>query len=177
LKGSKTEQNLQNAFAGESQARNKYTYFASQARKDGYLQISKIFEETASNEEEHAKIWFKLLQGGSIAETAINLAAAAKGEYEERMSMYPRFAKDAEEEGFRDIAFLFRSVAEIEKAHEARYKKLLEDVTAQSVFQKSEKVVWICGKGGYTGEGATAPSLCPVCKHSQAYFKIQSCAY
>ncbi|MDR2417013.1 MAG: rubrerythrin family protein [Holosporales bacterium] len=176
LKGSKTERNLQNAFAGESQARNRYTYFASQAKKEGYAQIGKIFEETAQNEKEHAKVWFKLLNGGSVGDTATNLAAAARGEHDEWTSMYPQYAKEAEEEGFHDVAFLFRAIAEIEKAHEARYKKLFEDVKEHKVFQKGEKVLWTCSNCGYAAEGEAAPDLCPVCSHARAFFEV-TCSY
>jgi rubrerythrin len=177
LKGSKTERNLQSAFTGESQARNRYTYFASQAKKEGYAQISKIFEETASNEKEHAKIWFKLLNGGSVGDTMENLAAAAQGEHDEWDSMYPRFAKEAEEEGFNDIAFLFKAVAQIERAHEMRYRKLLENLKTHRVFQKDGKVVWVCSVCGHTTEGDAAPGTCPVCQHGQAFFEIKACNY
>jgi rubrerythrin len=173
LKGSKTERNLQNAFATESQACNRYTYFSSQAKKDGYVQIAKIFEETAQNEKEHAKIWFKLLSGGSIGDTAANLEAAARSERDGWMDTYPRYAKEAEEEGFHDIAFLFRSIVEIEKAHEARYEKLLEDIKGHKVFRKSEKVLWTCSVCGYAIEGKVSPDLCPMCKHAQAFFEAK----
>ena len=144
LKGSKTEKNLMEAFAGESQARNKYTYFASKAKKEGYVQISKIFEETANNEKEHAKIWFKLLQGGSIGTTSENLKAAAEGENYEWTDMYARFAQEAKEEGFNDIAYLFEAVAKIEKEHETRYKKLLESVMSDKVFERENEIAWEC---------------------------------
>ena len=159
------------AFAGESQARNKYTYFASQAKKDGYVQISRIFEETAGNEKEHAKIWFKLLNGGKIPDTASNLKAAADGENYEWTEMYEDFAKDAEAEGFSDIARLFRMVGEIEKQHEARYRKLLENVQNDSVFKKEEKIFWICTNCGHVHEGARPPEVCPVCSHPKSYFE------
>ena len=150
LKGSKTEANLMEAFAGESQARNKYTYYASQAKKDGYVQISKIFEETANNEKEHAKIWFKLLHGGSIGNTLDNLEDAAQGENYEWTDMYARFAKEAREEGFDDIALLFENVAKIEKEHEERYKKLWENIKNEEVFQKPEPIVWECANCGFS---------------------------
>ncbi len=170
LKGTKTEQNLWTAFAGESQARNKYTYFASAARKEGYNQIAAIFEETAGNEKEHAKMWFKLLNGIS-PDTKTNLLAAAAGEYEEWTDMYPTMAKEAEEEGFKDIARMFRQVAEIEKSHEARYKTLAQNVEDGSVFKKEEKVTWHCMNCGYIFEGTKAPEKCPVCQHPKAYFQ------
>lgn len=171
LKGTKTEQNLWTAFAGESQARNKYTYFASQAKKDGYVQISRIFEETAGNEKEHAKIWFKLLNGGKIPDTASNLKAAADGENYEWTEMYEDFAKDAEAEGFSDIARLFRMVGEIEKQHEARYRKLLENIQNDSIFKKEEKIFWICTNCGHVYEGTQPPEVCPVCSHPKSYFE------
>jgi rubrerythrin len=177
LKGSKTEQNLREAFAGESQAVSKYTYFASQAKKEGYVQIGKIFEATAGNEKEHAKIWFKLLNGGSISDTADNLKAAADGENYEWTHMYAQFAKEAEEEGFRDIAFLFKAVAEIEKNHEARYTRLLENILANKVFQKEGKVIWECSNCGYSIESKSAPELCPVCKHIKAFFELKLSNY
>ncbi len=171
LKGTKTEKNLWTAFAGESQARNKYTYFASQAKKDGYVQISRIFEETAANEKEHAKIWFKLLNGGKIPDTADNLKAAADGENYEWTEMYEDFAKDAEAEGFSDIARLFRMVGEIEKQHEARYRKLLTNIQSGSVFKKEEKIFWICTNCGHVYEGTQPPEICPVCSHPKSYFE------
>lgn len=174
LKGSKTEKNLQTAFEGESQARNKYTYFASQAKKDGYVQISKIFEETANNEKEHAKIWFKLLNGGSISDTMTNLEEAAKGENYEWTDMYAKFAKEAEDEGFKDIAALFKLVAKIEKSHEDRYLKLLENVKSGKVFKKSEKVVWECSNCGHILESDEALEICPVCKHPKSFFFMRS---
>ena len=175
LKGSKTEQNLWTAFAGESQARNKYTYFASKAKKDGYVQISKIFEETAANEKEHAEIWFKLL--GGIGTTAENLKAAAAGENYEWTDMYAKFAAEAKEEGFTKIAFLFEQVGLIEKEHVARYLKLLANVEKGEVFAKSEKVVWQCSNCGYIHEGEKAPEVCPVCAHPKAFFQIHATNY
>jgi rubrerythrin len=168
LKGSKTEQNLLAAFAGESQARNKYTYFASKAKKDGYVQISKIFEETANNEKEHAKIWFKLLNG--IGSTTDNLQAAAEGEGFEWTEMYPDFAKTAREEGFEEIAKLFEGVAAIEKLHEARYKKLLEKVKGGIVFSEDGDTIWECANCGHVVIGKKAPDVCPICNHPQSYF-------
>ena len=170
LKGTKTEQNLMTAFAGESQARNKYTYYASQAKKEGFVQISKIFEETANNEKEHAKIWFKYLHGGSIPKTIENLEDAAAGENYEWTDMYATFAKEAKDEGFDDLAVLFDMVAKIEKAHEERYRKLLESVKKDAVFVRDKKIVWECANCGHHFEGDKAPELCPVCKHPQAYF-------
>lgn len=176
LKGSKTEANLMTAFAGESQARNKYTYFASKAKKDGYVQIAKIFEETAANEKEHAEIWFKLLNDG-IGTTAENLLAAAEGENYEWVDMYAGFAKEAKEEGFDQIAFLFESVAKIEKEHEERYRTLLANVENQRVFEKEEIVVWQCSNCGHIYIGKEAPKVCPVCTHPQAYFQLQAKNY
>ena len=173
LKGSKTETNLLAAFAGESEARNKYTYFASKAKKDGYVQIAKIFEETANNEKEHAKIWFKLLNGG-IGSTAENLKAAAAGENYEWTDMYATFAKEAREEGFDDIARLFEQVAEIEKEHEARYLKLLANVENGMVFSKDGDVIWQCSNCGHVVIGKKAPEVCPVCAHPQAYFEVMA---
>ena len=170
LKGSKTEQNLMTAFAGESQARNKYTYYASQAKKEGFVQISKIFEETANNEKEHAKIWFKYLHGGSVQNTIQNLEDAAAGENYEWTDMYATFAKEAKEEGFDELAVLFEMVAKIEKAHEERYRKLLESVKQDKVFVRDKKIVWECANCGHHHEAENAPELCPVCKHPQAYF-------
>ena len=177
LKGTKTEKNLQEAFAGESQARNKYTYFASKAKKDGFEQISAIFTETAANEKEHAEIWFKLLCGGSVPGTANNLKAAAAGEHEEWTEMYKRMATDAREEGFDDIAFLFDYVGAIEKEHEERYLKLLKNVEDGSVFAKNEKSVWICRNCGHIVDGEKAPEKCPVCDHPQAYFELRAINY
>lgn len=173
LKGSKTETNLLAAFAGESEARNKYTYFASKAKKDGYVQIAKIFEETANNEKEHAKIWFKLLNGG-IGSTEENLKAAAAGENYEWTDMYATFAKEAREEGFDDIARLFEQVAEIEKEHEARYLKLLANVENGLVFSKDGDIVWQCSNCGHVVIGKKAPEICPVCAHPQAYFEVKA---
>ena len=172
LKGSKTEANLQAAFAGESQARNKYTYYASAARKEGLVQIAKLFEETARNEQEHAKIWFKLLHNG-IADTATNLEDAAAGENYEWTDMYANFAKDAKAEGFDKIAFLFEAVAKIEKEHEERYLKLLKNVKEEVVFKRSEKVEWVCDNCGHIHIGDKAPTVCPVCDHPQAHFEIR----
>jgi rubrerythrin len=175
LKGSKTEANLWTAFAGESQARNKYTYFASQAKEEGYVQISQLFEETANNEKEHAKIWFKLLKG--IGSTAENLKAAAEGENYEWTDMYDGFAKEAEEEGFIEIAALFRSVAAIEKEHEERYLQLLENLNTDRVFIREDVVIWHCTNCGHIVIGKEAPELCPVCAHPRAYFKIKDESY
>lgn len=177
LKGSKTEKNLWTAFAGESMARNKYTYYASKAKKDGYVQISQLFEETANNEKEHAKIWFKLLHGGSVAGTADNLLDAAQGENDEWTDMYPTFAKEAKEEGFDEIANLFSMVADIEKAHEERYRKLLANVEGGLVFSKDGDMVWECNNCGHIHIGKTAPEVCPVCDHPQAHFKLQAKNY
>ena len=177
LKGTKTEKNLMEAFAGESQARNKYTYFASKAKKDGYEQIAAIFEETAGNEKEHAKIWFKLLCGGSIKDTATNLKDAAAGENSEWTEMYKRMAIEAREEGFNDIAVLFDSVGAIEKEHEERYLKLLKNVQEGSVFAKKEKSVWICRNCGHIVDSENAPEACPVCAHPQAYFELRIINY
>ena len=171
LKGTKTEKNLMEAFAGESQARNKYTYYASKAKKEGFVQIAALFEETANNEKEHAKIWFKLLHDG-IATTAENLLDAAMGENYEWTDMYARFAKDAREEGFDKIAFLFEEVAKIEKQHEDRYRALLENVKSNKVFAKDNEVVWECANCGHHVKGKNAPEICPVCDHPQAYFKL-----
>ena len=173
LKGSKTETNLLAAFEGASEARNKYTYFASKAKKDGYVQIAKIFEETANNEKEHAKIWFKLLNGG-IGSTEENLKAAAAGENYEWTDMYATFAKEAREEGFDDIARLFEQVAEIEKEHEARYLKLLANVENGLVFSKDGDTVWQCSNCGHVVIVKKAPEICPVCAHPQAYFEVKA---
>ena len=174
LKGSKTEANLQTAFAGESQARNKYTYFASKAKKDGFVQIAAIFEETAKNEQEHAKIWFKLLHGGEIPSTAENLLAAAEGENYEWTDMYAEFAKVAREEGFDEIAKLFDGVAAIEKEHEERYRKLLANVKGDLVFTKEGDAVWQCSNCGHIVVGKKAPEVCPICAHPQAYFQVRA---
>ncbi len=171
LKGSKTEKNLMTAFAGESQARNKYTYFASVAKKEGYEQIAAIFEQTANNEKEHAKLWFKAL--GELGDTAANLAAAADGENYEWTDMYAQFAKDAEEEGFAKLAYQFRAVAEIEKAHEERYRALLSNVEMQQVFEKAEETMWECRNCGHLVIGKKAPEICPVCAHPKAYFEVR----
>ncbi len=173
LKGSKTEVNLQTAFAGESMARNKYTYFASKAKKDGYVQIASIFEETAANEKEHAKLWFKLLNDG-IGSTMENLEAAAEGENYEWTDMYAEFAKTAEEEGFTDIARLFKGVAAIEKEHEERYRKLLANVKGEKVFSKDGDVIWQCSNCGHICIGKKAPEVCPVCNHPQSYFQVKA---
>ena len=171
LKGTKTEKNLLEAFAGESMARNKYTYFASNAKKDGYVQIASIFEETANNEKEHAKMWFKELSG--IGNTSENLAAAADGENYEWTDMYEGFAKTAEEEGFTALAAKFRAVAAIEKAHEERYRALLKNVETAQVFEKSEVKVWECRNCGHIVVGTKAPEVCPVCAHPQSFFEIK----
>jgi len=172
LKGSKTEKNLQTAFAGESQARNKYTYFASKAKKEGYNEISRIFEETANNEKEHAKIWFKLLDG--IGTTSDNLKAAAAGENYEWTEMYADFAKEAKEEGFDKIAYLFESVGKIEKEHEARYNRLLKELDEGKVFERDGMVMWKCANCGHIHVAKSAPKVCPVCDHPQAYFFVES---
>jgi len=172
LKGSKTEANLQSAFAGESMARNKYTYFASMARKDGYEQIASLFEETANNEKEHAKIWFKLLDG--IKETDQNLLAAAQGENYEWTDMYAGFAKEARAEGFTQIAALFEGVAAIEKEHEERYRKLLENIGQDIVFSRDEDTIWKCRNCGHIVIGKKAPEICPVCGHPKAYFEVKA---
>ena len=174
LKGSKTEKNLQEAFAGESQARNKYTYFASKAKKDGYVQIQKIFEETANNEKEHAKLWFKLLHGGEIGDTLDNLKDAAEGENYEWTDMYQKFAKEAKEEGFDKIAFLFSEVAKIEKTHEERYRKLYDNIVNGKVFEKDDEVVWVCENCGHVHVGKKAPEICPVCDHPQSFFDVKA---
>ena len=172
LKGTKTEQNLMTAFAGESQARNKYTYFASVAKKEGYVQISKLFEATAANEKEHAEIWFKLL--GGIGTTAENLKAAAEGENYEWTDMYATFAKEARAEGFDEIAFLFEGVAKNEKAHEERYDKLLANVEGGLVFSREGDTIWQCSNCGHVVVGKKAPEVCPICAHPQAYFEIKA---
>lgn len=172
LKGSKTETNLMAAFAGESQARNKYTYYASKARKEGYVQIANLFEETAANEKEHAKMWFKLIHG--IGSTEENLKDAAAGENYEWTDMYATFAKEAREEGFDHIAELFEGVAAIEKEHEERYLKLLENVEKGLVFSKDGDTIWKCGNCGHIHIGKEAPQVCPVCAHPQAYFEVKA---
>lgn len=176
LKGSKTEKNLMTAFAGESQARNKYTYYASKARKDGYVQIANIFEETANNEKEHAKMWFKLLNGG-IGSTIENSKDAAAGENYEWTDMYAAFAKEAKEEGFDEIARLFEGVAAIEKEHEERYLKLLANVEGGLVFSRDEDMIWQCSNCGHVCIGKKAPEVCPVCAHPQSYFELKKNNY
>ena len=175
LKGTRTEQNLLTAFAGESQARNKYTYFASVAKKEGYEQIAAIFLETAENEKEHAKLWFKAL--GGIGTTAENLVHAAEGEYYEWTEMYDEFARVAEEEGFLALAKQFRAVAAVEKVHEERYRKLLENVETAQVFAKAGVTVWVCRNCGHIHIGEAAPKACPVCAHPQAYFEVRATNY
>ncbi|MCI5892711.1 MAG: rubrerythrin family protein [Clostridiales bacterium] len=177
LKGTRTEANLLAAFAGESQAKNKYTYYASKARKDGYIQIANIFEETANNEQEHAKIWFKLLHGGNIGETADNLLDAAEGENYEWTDMYAGFAAVAREEGFNEIAALFDGVAAIEKEHEERFRKLLSNVKDDCVFSKDGDVIWQCLNCGHIVIGKKAPQVCPVCAHPQSYFQVKTQNY
>ena len=174
LKGTKTEKNLQEAFAGESQARNKYTYFASKARKDGYEQIAAIFEETANNEKEHAKLWFKYLEGGELKDTKSNLEAAAAGENYEWTDMYARMAKEAEEEGFKEIAAKFRMVGAIEKHHEERYKKLVGNIEGGVVFSRDDERIWKCRNCGHIVVGKYAPKVCPVCNHPQSFFEINA---
>lgn len=174
LQGTKTEANLKAAFAGESQAHNKYTYFASKAKKDGYVQIAAIFEETAKNEQEHAKIWYKILNGGQVSDTATNLKDAATGENYEWTDMYAGFAETAREEGFTEVARLFDAVAAIEKEHEERYKKLLSNVENGLVFSKDGDAVWQCSNCGHIVVGKNAPQLCPVCAHPQSYFQVRA---
>lgn len=174
LKGSKTEQNLMAAFAGESQARNKYTYYASKARKEGYVQIANIFEETAANEKEHAEIWFKLLHDDQIPDTMTNLADAAAGEYYEWTDMYAGFAQTAREEGFKKIALLFEMVGKIEKEHEERYRKLLNNIKEGLVFSRDGDTIWQCSNCGHIVIGKKAPEVCPVCSHAKAYFQIKA---
>ena len=174
LKGTKTEANLMAAFAGESQARNKYTYYASKAKKEGYEQIADLFTETANNEKEHAKIWFKLLHGGAVADTMTNLKDAAEGENYEWTDMYKTFAEDAKAEGFDHIAFLFEQVAKIEKEHEERYRKLLANIEDGIVFSRDGDMVWICRNCGHIHVGKEAPELCPVCAHPKAYFELRA---
>ena len=174
LKGTKTEKNLLEAFAGESQARNKYTYFASKAKKDGYVQIANIFEETAANEKEHAKIWYKYLHGGSVADTIANLEDAANGENFEWTDMYARMAKEAREEGFDEIAEKFEMVGAIEKEHEDRYRKLLANIKQGIVFSRDGDMVWQCSNCGHIVIGPKAPDVCPVCDHPQSYFQIKA---
>ncbi len=174
LKGTKTEANLMAAFAGESQARNKYTYYASKAKKDGYVQIANIFEETAANEKEHAKIWFKLLHDGAIPDTMTNLKDAAEGENYEWTDMYAQFAKEAREEGFEDIAVLFDEVGKIEKEHEERYRKLIANIEGGLVFSRDGDCIWQCSNCGHIVVGQKAPEVCPVCNHPQAYFQLKA---
>ncbi|MBR0372454.1 rubrerythrin family protein [Candidatus Saccharibacteria bacterium] len=173
-KGTKTEENLKKAFAGESEARNKYTFFASQAKKDGYEQIASIFLETADNEKEHAKMWYKELHGGSVEPTEVNLEAAAQGENYEWTDMYKGFAETAREEGFEELAKKFEEVAEIEKHHEERYRKLLENVKEKKVFSRDGDAIWVCRNCGHIVIGKDAPEVCPVCNHPQAYFEIKA---
>ena len=177
LKGSKTEQNLMTAFAGESQARNKYTYYASKARKDGYEQIAAIFEETANNEKEHAKLWFKELHGGDIPDTLVNLNDAADGENYEWTDMYDEFARIAKEEGFDRIAYLFEEVGKIEKEHENRYRKLIENIEGDLVFSNDGDTVWVCRNCGHIVIGKKAPEVCPVCKHPESFMELKATNY
>lgn len=177
LKGSKTEKNLLEAFAGESMARNKYDYYASKAKKDGYEQIAAIFQETALNEKEHAKLWFKQLEGGEIQGTIDNLKAAAAGENYEWTDMYDKFAKEAEEEGFKEIARLFKGVLEVEKHHEERYKTLINSVEEKTVFHKDVEVVWICRNCGHVYYGKDALKMCPVCAHGESYMELRAVNY
>lgn len=174
LKGSKTEQNLRSAFAGESQAHTKYLYYASKAKKDGYEQIGKIFEDTARNEREHAKLWFKFLHGGEIPTTTVNLEDAANGENYEWTDMYDEFAKTAKEEGFTEIAFLFEKVGAIEKTHEERYRKLLCNIEGGLVFSKDNDTIWECANCGHIVIGKKAPEVCPVCKHPKSFFMVRA---
>ena len=174
LKGTKTEKNLMEAFAGESMARNKYTYFASKAKKDGFVQIAALFEETAVNEREHAKIWYKLLNGGAVSDTATNLADAADGEYYEWTDMYARMAHEAREEGFDEIADKFEMVGAIEKHHEERYRKLLKNIQDKKVFSKDGDAIWQCANCGHIVVGKQAPEVCPVCDHPQSYFQVKA---
>ena len=174
LKGTRTEANLMAAFAGESQATNKYTYYASKAKKDGYVQIANIFEETAANEREHAKMWFKLLHGGSVPSTVENLKDAAEGENYEWTDMYDRMAKEAKEEGFDHIAYLFEAVGRIEREHEERYKKLLENIEGGLVFSRDGDAIWKCRNCGHIVIGKQAPEVCPVCNHPKSYFEVKA---
>ncbi|MEG1506280.1 MAG: rubrerythrin family protein [Bacilli bacterium] len=177
LKGSRTEANLMAAFAGESQARNKYTYYASKAKKDGYEQIGAIFEETANNEKEHAKLWFKELHGGSVPSTTDNLLDAANGENYEWTDMYAEFARVAREEGFDRLAFMFEGVAAIEKTHEDRYRKMLSNIEEKIVFSRDGDAIWVCRNCGHIVIGADAPMVCPVCAHPQSYFELKATNY
>ena len=170
FKGSKTERNLMCAFAGESEARNKYTFWAKKAKEEGYVQISRIFEETANNEKEHAKIWFKLLNGGEIKSTLENLKCAAETEHYEWSDMYAGFAKEAREEGFDDIAFLFEKVINVEKMHDSRYRVLLNHIQGGKIFERENESVWECAVCGYTADSRKAPEICPLCRHPRAYF-------
>lgn len=174
LKGTKTEKNLKEAFAGESMARNKYSYFASKAKKDGYVQIAAVFEETAANEKEHAKMWYKYLNGGKVSDTIVNLEDAANGENFEWTDMYDRMAREAEEEGFTEIAEKFRGVGAIEKEHEARYRKLLNNIKEGLVFSRKGDVIWQCSNCGHIVIGKKAPEVCPVCDHPQSYFQLKA---
>ena len=174
LKGTKTEKNLQEAFAGESMARNKYTFFASKAKKDGYVQISNIFLETAANEKEHAELWYKYLNGGKVSDTATNLEDAAGGENFEWTDMYARMAREAREEGFEEIADKMEGVAAIEKEHEERYRRLLDNVRKEMVFSRDNDVIWQCSNCGHIVIGKKAPEECPVCNHAQAYFQVKA---
>lgn len=174
LKGTKTEKNLQEAFAGESQARNKYTFFASKAKKDGYVQISRIFEETAANEKEHAELWYKYLNGGKVGSTMDNLEDAANGENYEWTDMYARMAQEAREEGFDEIADKFEGVGKIEKEHEERYRKLLDNIRNECVFSKDNDVIWQCSNCGHIVIGKKAPEVCPVCNHAKGYFQVKA---
>lgn len=176
-KGTKTEENLKKAFAGESEARNKYTYFASKAKKDGYEQIAAIFLETAENEKEHAKMWYKELNGGAVADTETNLEIAAEGENHEWTDMYVDFAKTAREEGFNELAEKFEGVAAIEKAHEERYRKLLSNIRDKKVFSSDGEAIWVCRNCGHIVVGKNAPEICPVCNHPQSYFELKSTNY
>ncbi|MBR0479980.1 rubrerythrin family protein [Candidatus Saccharibacteria bacterium] len=176
-KGTKTEENLKKAFAGESEARNKYTYFASKAKKEGYEQIAAIFEETAGNEKEHAKMWFKELHGGAVPETVENLKAAAEGENYEHTDMYRGFAETARAEGFEELAKKFEGVAAIEKAHEERFRKLLKNIEDKKVFSSDGEAIWVCRNCGHIVIGREAPEVCPVCAHPQAYFEIKATNY
>jgi rubrerythrin len=174
LKGTKTEKNLQEAFAGESMARNKYTYFASKAKKDGFVQIASIFEETAANEKEHAKLWYKYMNGGKINDTVLNLENAASGENYEWTDMYARMAEEAKEEGFDEIAEKFRGVAAIERTHEERYRKLLNNIKDKKVFSKDGDCIWQCSNCGHIIVGKDAPDICPICNHPQSYFQVKA---
>lgn len=174
LKNSKTERNLMQAFAGESQARNKYTYFAAKAREEGYVQISNILEVTANQEKEHAKLWYKLLNGGGVSDTLSNLKDAAHGENYEWTNMYEQFAQEADEEGFKQIAVLFREVAKIEKSHEEQFNRLIKNLETEKVFKRENESVWQCTNCGFTYRGKDAPAVCPVCGHPIAYFELKA---